>query len=159
MNPVYALKASSTPGVGDSEYLPLTKTVYLINNTICQFFERDMFCGTEMSRFFIFGEKMVTEAFAQTTQGGGQGGALLANFIPIIAMFAIFYFILIRPQKKKQTEHQKMLDELKDGDNIVTSGGLYGTITKLKDDILTVQVAENVRVKIARSSVTSLKKN
>ena len=103
---------------------------------------------------------MVTEAFAQTAQGGGPvGSALMANFIPVIAMFAIFYFILIRPQKKKQKEHQVMLDNMKEGDGILTSGGIYGTITKLKEDVLTVQVAEGVRVKVARSSVTSLKNN
>ena len=102
---------------------------------------------------------MVTEAFAQTAQGAGSqpGGSLLVNFIPILAMFAIFYFILIRPQVKKQKAHASMLEDLKEGDNVITSGGLYGSVVRIKEDVLTLQIAENVRVKVARTNIGSLK--
>ncbi|MBI4385189.1 MAG: preprotein translocase subunit YajC [Nitrospinae bacterium] len=88
-------------------------------------------------------------------QGGGEagGGSLLALLPPMIMMFLIFYFILIRPQQKKQAEQRKLLDALKEGDNVVTLSGIHGTIRKVKDDIVTLQIADNVRIKINRSSI------
>lgn len=81
------------------------------------------------------------------------GGSLLALLPPMIMMFLIFYFILIRPQQKKQAEQRKLLDALKEGDNVVTLSGIHGTIRKVKDDIVTLQIADNVRIKINRSSI------
>ena len=81
------------------------------------------------------------------------GGSLLALLPPIIFMFLIFWFMLIRPQQKKQQETRKMLDDLKEGDNIITMSGIHGTIKKIKDDVVTLQIAENVRIKINRSSI------
>lgn len=86
---------------------------------------------------------------------GSQGGAF-ATFVPLILMFVIFYFLLIRPQQKKAKQHREMLNALKVGDNIVTSGGLYGTITGLGDGVLTVEIAPKVRVKISRASVAAV---
>ncbi len=86
--------------------------------------------------------------------GGGPGGGLTA-FIPLLLMFAVFYFLLIRPQQKKQRELREMLDSLKTGDQIVTSGGLYGTIIGFgEDNRVKVKIAENVKVDIARSAIS-----
>ncbi len=87
--------------------------------------------------------------------GGGPGGGLTA-FIPLLLMFAVFYFLLIRPQQKKQRDLREMLDSLKTGDQIVTSGGLYGTIIGFgEDNRVKVKIAENVKVDIARSAISS----
>ena len=81
------------------------------------------------------------------------GGSLMSLLPPMIMMFLIFYFILIRPQQKKQQEQQKMVDSLKEGDNVITLSGIHGTIRKLKDDVVVLQIADNVRIKINRSSI------
>ena len=87
--------------------------------------------------------------------GGGPGGGLTA-FIPLLLMFAVFYFLLIRPQQKKQRDLREMLNSLKTGDQIVTSGGLYGTIIAFgEDNRVKVKIAENVKVDIARSAISS----
>ena len=85
---------------------------------------------------------------------GGSGG--FASFIPLILMFVIFYFLLIRPQQKKTKEHRQMIDNLRTGDRIITSGGLHGRITGVSESALTVEIAEKVRVKVNRASVTAL---
>ena len=74
--------------------------------------------------------------------------------IPMVAIFGVMYFLVIRPQSKKAKEHQKMLTELKKGDDVVTSGGLIGRITGIKDDEMVLQLQENVRVRVLRSAVT-----
>lgn len=84
------------------------------------------------------------------------GSSPLISFVPIAAMFAIFYFLLIRPQQQQQKEHQKMLDNLKKGDRILTAGGIYGTITGFKGTDLEVKFTENVKVTLARSGVSKL---
>jgi preprotein translocase subunit YajC len=88
-------------------------------------------------------------------QGGaaGQGAGGLGSFIPLILIFVIFYFLLIRPQQKKTKEHREMISQLKKGDRIITNGGIYGRITGLDDTTLTVEIADKVRVKVARSNV------
>lgn len=86
--------------------------------------------------------------------GGGAGG--FTSFIPLILMFVIFYFLLIRPQQKKSKEHRSMIDSLKKGDRIVTSGGIYGRITGVSETTLTVEIADKVRVKIGRGNVSGL---
>jgi len=89
------------------------------------------------------------------TGTGGEGGGFSA-FIPIILMFAIFYFLLIRPQQKKAKEHRELLGALKVGDNILTNGGLYGKVTGLKENVVTVEIAPKVRVKVSRGSISGL---
>ena len=91
-------------------------------------------------------------------QGGaaGQGAGGFGGLIPIILMFVIFYFLLIRPQQKRNKEHKEMIANLKKGDRIITSGGLYGRITGLDDAALTVEIADKVRVKVARGNVSAL---
>lgn len=83
---------------------------------------------------------------------GGEGGGFGA-FIPLILMFAIFYFLLIRPQQKKAKMHKQLLADLKKGDRVVSSGGLHGVITGLTDEVVTVEIAPKIRVKISRGSI------
>lgn len=86
--------------------------------------------------------------FAQTAQ------APFANLVPIIILFGAFYFIIMRPQQQQQKKRREMLGELKKGDQVVTVGGMYGTITAIQDDVLTLRIAEKVEVKMARSGIS-----
>ena len=99
-------------------------------------------------------------AFAMGQSGGaaapGSGGLLGTPLVPIILMLAIMWFFLIRPQQKKQKEHRAMISNLKKGDRIITSGGLYGRITGVSDVALTVEIADKVLVKINRAHVAAL---
>ena len=90
---------------------------------------------------------------AQAAPAGG-GGFLGNPIFMILAMFAIMYFLVLRPQSKKAKEHQKMLSELKKGDEVATQGGIIGKITGMKDNEVTLQLQEGVRVRVLRSSVT-----
>ena len=98
----------------------------------------------------------IAYAMGQSGAGGAGAGGGFTAFIPLILMFVIFYFLLIRPQQKKAKEHREMITNLKKGDRIVTSGGLYGRITGLDEATLTVEISDKVRVKIARGNVTSV---
>jgi preprotein translocase subunit YajC len=95
---------------------------------------------------------------------GGGGGAPAApkdqmlGLLPLVAMFAIFYFLLIRPQQKRAKEHKAMLEALKKGDEVVTSAGMMGRVTALADDVVTVEVAPDVKIKFQKSAVASVKK-
>ena len=93
-------------------------------------------------------------AYAMGTGGEGAGG--FTGFIPLILMFVIFYFLLIRPQQKKTKEHRQMISNLKKGDRIITSGGIHGRITGMDESTLTVEIADKVRVKVARGNVSNL---
>lgn len=86
-------------------------------------------------------------------QAAPSGGGALGQFVPLIAIFAIFYFLVLRPQSKKAKEHQKLLSELKKGDEVVTSGGIIGKISGLTDTELVLQVQEGVRLRVTRASV------
>ncbi len=86
-------------------------------------------------------------------QGGGAPGNPLISFLPLIVIFLIFYFLLIRPQQKRAKEHRAFLESLKRGDEVVTTGGLIGKVTGLTDDVVTLEIADNVRVKVARSAI------
>ena len=86
----------------------------------------------------------------------GQG---IAQFIPLILIFVIFYFFLIRPQQKRVKDHKAMVESLKRGDEIITSGGIIGTIDKvMEDDRIEVLIGDNVKVQIIKSTITSLLK-
>lgn len=94
------------------------------------------------------------------TDGGGQAqgpGVLLSFIVPMVFVGLIFYFILIKPQKKQHQEVQKMRDSLQEGANVVTTGGIHGTVKKVKDEIVTLQIADNVRIKVNRSSIGTVK--
>jgi len=87
--------------------------------------------------------------------GGGQSGGLGA-FVPLIIIFAIFYFLLIRPQQKKAKQHKQILAGLKKGDRVVSSGGLHGVITGLSDEVVTLEISPKVRVKVSRGSIAGV---
>lgn len=97
----------------------------------------------------------VAYAMAQPQAGAEQGNPIMA-FLPLILMFAIFYFLLIRPQSKRAKEHRAVLAALKKGDRILTTGGIYGRITAIEGDLLTIEVAANSEIKINRAFVASL---
>jgi preprotein translocase subunit YajC len=80
----------------------------------------------------------------------------LGSFVPLIVIFVIFYFFLIRPQQKKAKEHQKTLNALKKDDRIVTAGGIYGTVAAVKGDTLEVKIADAVKVTVAKSAITAV---
>jgi len=102
---------------------------------------------------------MIDIAYAMGTGGaGGQGGSGWQAFIPIILMFAIFYFLLIRPQQKKAKEHRALLSAIKKGDKVVSNGGLHGVVTGITDDIVTMEIAPKVRVKVSRGSIAGISK-
>ena len=87
----------------------------------------------------------LAHAAAGAPAGGAAGdptGGILGMLMPLVLMFAVFYFLLIRPQRKKDKEAKAMLDNLKVGDRICTIGGIYGTIVRIKDDVLTIEVGE-----------------
>jgi len=99
-------------------------------------------------------------AYAMGTQpggGGGQGSSLM-TFLPIIFIFVIFYFLLIRPQQKQKKEHQSLLANLKVGDNVLTAGGIYGRVTGIKEDKITVEISDKVRVKVNRGHIAGIVK-
>lgn len=85
-----------------------------------------------------------------------QGG--LESFVPLILIFVVFYFLLIRPQQKKMKEHQNMLNAMKRGDRVVTSGGMYGTISAIKSAVVEITIADNVKVMFSKSSVAAIVK-
>ena len=83
----------------------------------------------------------------------GQASPIM-SFIPILAIFAIFYFLIIRPQQKQVKEHQKMLDNLANGDRVLTGGGIFGTVTSLRGPEVDVKVADKVVVTVSRPTIT-----
>ena len=90
--------------------------------------------------------------------GGGGGAGGLGSFLPLILMFVVFYFLLIWPQQKKAKAHRQVLANLQKGETVVTSSGIYGTITGLTDTVVTLEIAEKVRIKVARSSIAGVVK-
>jgi len=98
---------------------------------------------------------LIPDAMAQAAGGAPQGSGL--SMLVMMGLFVvIFYFLLIRPQQKKQKEHQAMLGKLATGDEVVLAGGILGRIVELGDQFLTIEIADNVRVKVQRFQVTSL---
>ena len=87
--------------------------------------------------------------------GGGGGPSPLGSFLPFILVFAVIYFLMIRPQQKQKAEMRMMLDSLEEGDRVLTSGGIYGVVTKLKDDVVWLQIAEQVRIRVQRSAIAA----
>lgn len=96
-----------------------------------------------------------TPAYAQAA--GGAGAGAIMQFVPLILIFAIMYLLLIRPQQKKVKQHQKMVSELRRGDQIVTQGGIIAKVSKVKDDHeLEVEIAEGTKVRIVRNTVAQV---
>jgi preprotein translocase subunit YajC len=100
-----------------------------------------------------------TVAYAMGAPGGGAAGqqpSMLQSMLPLIIIFGIFYFLLIRPQQKKAKEHKTVLDNLKKGDRVITNGGIYGEVFALTPDTVTLVVAENVKIKVVKSYIAGL---
>lgn len=99
-----------------------------------------------------------TPAFAQAAATGNSAASGIISFVPIILIFAIMYFLMIRPQQKKVKEHRSMIDALRRGDQVVTSGGLIGKVTKVDDQKgeVEVEIAPNVKVRVVRSTIGSV---
>ena len=96
---------------------------------------------------------LIPSAFAQTTGGGDAG---LMGFLPIIIMFVLLYFLMIRPQMKRAKEHKTMVDALQKGDEVITAGGVLGRITGVSDAYVTVEIAADTEVSVQRSAVQTL---
>ena len=96
----------------------------------------------------------VTPAFAQTA--GGAAGAF-TSFVPLILLFAIMYFLLIRPQQKKLKEHKAMVEALRRGDQVLTQGGIVAKVTKiLEDGLIEVEISEGVKVKVIKHTIAQV---
>jgi preprotein translocase subunit YajC len=99
---------------------------------------------------------LIPDAMAQAAGGAGAPQSGLPMFVMMGLFVVIFYFLLIRPQQKKQKEHQAMLGKLAAGDEIVTAGGILGRIVEIGDNFITLEIADNVRIKVQRFQVTTL---
>ena len=97
-------------------------------------------------------------AYAAPAQGASEASPFI-SFLPLILIFGIFYFLLIRPQQKRQQELQKMVENLKKGDRVVTAGGLIGTIMSLQNDYVVLKVgdSENTKIEVLKSAITGLR--
>ncbi|QIL71196.1 preprotein translocase subunit YajC [Diaphorobacter sp. HDW4B] len=100
----------------------------------------------------------ISSAFAQTAPAAAEGGLMgsLTGMLPLVLMFVVLYFIMIRPQMKRQKEHRAMIDALAKGDEIVTSGGLLGKVSRMGEGFVHLEVAEGVEVQIQRSAVAQV---
>lgn len=98
---------------------------------------------------------LISPAYAQAA--GGAGGFDLMTFAPLIAIFVVFYFLLIRPQQKKAKQHKEMLGQVRRGDRVVTGGGIIGTVTDAKEGAeIQVEIASGVRVRVLRATITDI---
>ena len=91
-------------------------------------------------------------------QSGQGGGDIFGTVLMFAVIIAIFYFLILRPQQKKQKERQKVLEAMKKGDKVITTGGIHGTIVGMEEKIVLLQIADNVKVKIERSSISVVNK-
>lgn len=98
----------------------------------------------------------IKEAFAQTA--GAGGGDFLVSMLPLILIFVVFYFLLIRPQQQKMKAHRAMISAVKRGDKVLTAGGIFGTVNKVEEaeDVVVVEIAKEVRVRVARSTISDV---
>jgi len=101
---------------------------------------------------------MESVAWAQGLgSGGGSGAGTILSFVPFVLIFVIFYFLLILPQQKKQKQQKALLEALKKGDKVVTSSGIWGTVTNLGKDTVTLQIADNTKIKMQRDYISRLR--
>jgi preprotein translocase subunit YajC len=98
-----------------------------------------------------------SDAYAMAGGAAQQSGGGMEGIIMLVIMFAIFYLLLIRPQQKRAKQHKQLVENLKSGDQVITAGGLHGKIVAVQDDIITLEIASNVRIKINRPSIVGTK--
>ena len=103
-----------------------------------------------LASMFCTGSLLAADAPAQASPNP------LGGFFPLIVIFVIFYFFLIRPQQTKAKEHQNMVNALKKDDKVITSGGIYGTVTAVKGELIEVKIAENVKVQVSKSAISTV---
>lgn len=89
-------------------------------------------------------------------QQAGGFEQMISSLVPFILIIAIFYFLIIRPQQKKQKERQRLLDSIKKGDKVITAGGIHGTVEGIEDNTLLIKIADGVKIKFERSAVTHI---
>jgi len=99
----------------------------------------------------------IAYAMAPSPGGADQGMGFLGSILPLILIFVIFYFLLIRPQQKRAKEHRKMVENLKKGDKVITSGGVYGVIEAVGTNTVTIKIAENVKVKFSKGNIAVIR--
>ena len=103
---------------------------------------------------------LISSAFAQTapaaTTGGGDLMSSLTGMLPLVLMFVVLYFVMIRPQMKRQKEHRAMIDALAKGDEIATAGGVLGKVTRMSEGTLHIEVANGVEIQVQRASVVQV---
>lgn len=100
---------------------------------------------------------MESVAWAQTSGGSGSGSGTLLSLVPFVLIFVIFYFMLILPQQKKQKQQKAMMEGLKKGDKVITASGIWGTVTNLGKDTVTLQIADNTKIKMQREYIGRLR--
>lgn len=100
---------------------------------------------------------MKSVAWAQSTGGSGLGSGTLLSLVPFVLIFVIFYFMLILPQQKKQKQQKAMMEGLKKGDKVITASGIWGTVTNLGKDTVTLQIADNTKIKMQREYISRLR--
>ena len=99
----------------------------------------------------------VTPAYAQAAGGAGDSGSFVTSLLPLVLIFVIFYFLLIRPQQKRAKEHKLMVANLRRGDKVVTAGGVLAKVTKVGEgDEVEVEIAKDVKVKLIQSTITAV---
>ncbi len=96
---------------------------------------------------------LISNAYAQTAAAAGPMDSVM-QFLPIILMFAVLYFLMVRPQMKKAKEHKALLESLAKGDEVVTQGGLAGRITKVGDDFVSIAIADNVDIQMQKAAIS-----
>ena len=101
----------------------------------------------------------ISEAFAQTAGTGATSGinSTIIQFLPILLIFVIMYFLLLRPQQQKQKQHRELVSTLRRGDTVVTTGGIIGKVAKVDDAELQIEIAEGVRVKVVRGMIAEVR--
>lgn len=109
---------------------------------------------------FLF--NLIADAYAMgpAPQGGGQVGGvqgMVASLLPLVLIFVVFYFLLIRPQQKKAKEHRQMLENLKKGDKVITAGGIYGVIDSVGKNTVVIKIDDNVKIKLGKGYIAAVR--
>ncbi|MBC5763602.1 preprotein translocase subunit YajC [Ramlibacter albus] len=98
----------------------------------------------------------IPSAYAQAAPAGGGATDMLGGMLPLVLMFVVLYFVMIRPQMKRQKEHRAMIEALAKGDEVATAGGVIGKVTRLDDTYLGLEIASNVEIQVQRSAVVQV---
>ncbi len=99
----------------------------------------------------------ITEAFAQAPGGSAGGTGLIVQFLPIVLIFVIMYFLILRPQQQRQRQHREMIANLRRGDTIVTTGGIIGKVAKVDENEIQVEIADDIKVRIVRGMIAEVR--